>query len=336
LEEIDIQFPMCDIVWRSQKMAPNTCLQLIDGDRTLGRELRASDIYRIALDKNEALPPLDPAAHELVMFGLQYPVWRFSHDHGTLERLTGSDEQAEIIQQFHSTEKLQVRSLSQSFTSHETHGLDSASRKMDDLQLELCKLMSALQKWEHSLPLVKTFARSDLDRSSLMSGLILYHLGFLRLDSPLDDLHQIQYRLADNRTIDNDLIVSVRLWSKSSRGRRAAQRACDIWSMITREVERPTEKPVKFNLLAFIGLHHSAVVLWAYAGACEAMQNDAQYQNQPSLEGPNGIFVRSSGSFAVLRSIVKLYDSISPGRWSSFAQASEALAHHKLPSIKET
>jgi hypothetical protein len=215
LDEIDLKFPKCDAVWRGEKMDPIICLQMIESDQTIGRDLRASDIYRIALDREELLPPLDPSGHELLMFGLQSPIWRFSHDQDMFRRLTGHDRADEefagpVVCDGHTQ-------VSRILPNHDTHRLENAVRTMDDLKLELRRLMAALEKWERALPLVKSFARSNLDRSSLMSGLILYHLGFLRLDAPLEDLHQIQYRLADHRGIDNDMVISVRACTNSVR-----------------------------------------------------------------------------------------------------------------------
>jgi len=328
LEEIDLQFPMCDTVWRGEKMEPSLCLQMIDNDHTFGRDMWASDIYHIALDRNEALPPLDPPAHELLMFGLQYPVWRFSRDQNRFRRLLGNDGIDEIA---HLATRNKRRRLHGTSFEHETYRVDSATRHMDDLKMELERLKSALEKWEHALPLVKTFARTSLEKSSLMSGLLLFHLSYLRLDAPLGSLHQIQYRLVDHRSVDNDSVVSVREWTRSTRGRRASQRACDIWSMISREASN--ENSIKFNLLAFIGLHHGAVLLWAYAGGHDTSQSSNVDEEPLALADPERTVISKLQSSDVLRKFVGLYDKISSGRWSSFAQAAEALMKEELPEV---
>ncbi|KAH7070070.1 hypothetical protein FB567DRAFT_219099 [Paraphoma chrysanthemicola] len=330
LEEIDLCFPTCDSVWRGERMPSSLCIQLIDSDHSLGRELRASDVYRIAMDRKEPLPPLDPSGHELLMFGLQYPIWRFSRDESMLNQLVGNEdisEQAESPMEVHGHRK-------GSAADRETYRIDSATRQMDDLRLELSRLICALRKWEQALPLVKTFTRTDRDRSSLMSGLILYHLGFIRLEAPLASLHQIQYRLADGRIIDDELIASVRLWIDAPRCQRAAKRACNIWTIIAHETQKPSKIPIKFNLLAFIGLHHAAVILWSYAGGRKNPSNIEAEEIPLTLEDVDKGRIDLSDQFAVLGSFSKLYESISSGRWSSFAQAAEALSRQELPAVR--
>lgn len=349
MEEIDLQLPMCDAVWRSEKMPASLCLQMLEHDQTPGRELWASDIFRIAMDQNEPLPPLDPAGQELLMFGLQYPLWRFSKDQEMFARLTGDHEDpidygastafpkhtaAFITTRCSDLGRMDLRHPSKSATESEAHHLDSTVRRMENLRQERRRLLSALEKWERCLPLVKTFVRTNLDRSSLMSGLILFHLGYLRLHVPLEDLHQIQYRLADNRVVEDDLVTAVRKWANSRQGRLAAERACSIWTIIERESQVAKSKRVSFNLLAFIGLHHSAVLLWAYAGAHDSTVPSDLDESPLVLEGSDTIIVNESQSTKMLSSFVELYDRISPARWSSFAKAASTLSRKQFPQGK--
>ena len=350
MEEIDLQLPMCDAIWRSKKMSPSLCLQMIEHDQTPSRELWASDIYRIAMDKNEPLPPLDPAGQELLMFGLQYSIWRFSKDHNMFTRLSGglegfssddlssvsSDSPCESISsRSPGSERLSTRRLSKSATkSSETHCLDSTVRRMEDLRQQHRRLLSALEKWEQSLPLVKTFVRTNLDRSCLMSGLILFHLGHLRLHVPLEDLHQIQYRLADNLTIEDRLVDKARKWANSRQGRIAAERAYSIWNIIDRESKLEKEKRVNFNLLAFIGLHHSTVAVWAYTGACNDKINRNSVESSIVLEGCGETTAIDPQRIGTLSSFVDLYGRISPAGWSSFAKAAGTLSKQHFPVTK--
>ena len=350
MEEIDIRFPMCDAVWRGDKLPAALCLQMLEHDQTPGRELWASDIYRIAMDANEPLPPLDPCGQELLMFGLQYPIWRFSKDQGLFARLTGpldnstdcesvnisSESAADALGNIGpDLDRRDLRLLSKGTTRSEAHSLDSSVRRMEDLRQEHRRLLSALEKWENSLPLVKTFMKTNLDRSCLMSGLILFHLGYLRLNVPLEDLHQIQYRLADNRMVEEGLVDAARRWANSRHGRLAAERACSIWTIIERETRLEKAKRVNFNLLAFIGLHHGAVLLWAYAGARSLMGDKSPDLSPLVLEGPDPINVSESQSAKMLLSFVSLYGSISPARWSSFAKAASALSKRQFPQGTE-
>ncbi|KAH6877588.1 hypothetical protein BKA58DRAFT_77969 [Alternaria rosae] len=350
MEEIDLQLPMCDAIWRSKKMSASLCLQMIELDQTPSRELWASDIYRIAMDKNEPLPPLDPAGQELLMFGLQYSIWRFSKDQNMFARLSGdlggfdsddlssvsSDSPSEpILGRNPGSERPSTRRLSNSATkSSETHCLDSTVRRMEDLRQQHRRLLSALEKWEQGLPLVKTFVRTNLDRSCLMSGLILFHLGHLRLHVPLEDLHQIQYRLADNLTVEDRLVSKARKWANSRQGRIAAERACSIWKIIDRESKLEKEKRVNFNLLAFIGLHHSAVAVWAYTGTRNDKVNRNFVESSNVLEGLEETTAIDPQGIGILSSFVDLYGRISPAGWSSFAKAAATLSKQHFPDTK--
>lgn len=353
MEEIDLELPSCDTVWRAEKMPTQVCLYLIEHDRTPSRDMRASDIYRVALDPNEALPPLDPAGHELLLFGLQWPMWRFSRDQKVFERLTGQERDCLVQQQdvadspdsmIRSTATENTGSTSRnsnmqstSTTKFEVEHLDGSSRRMLDLASEYRRFMAALRKWELALPLVKGFVHTDGDRSSLLSSLILYHVGYLRLYAPVGDLHQIQYRLADNRPLDDALLRSVRQWANSDRGRLAAERACSIWCLITAESRKAQAQRVRFNLLAFTGLHHGAVLLWSYAGARD-LSSDLQSGRLPlsldMLDNPlSTTLVTRAESSKILGSFVRLYDLISPARWSSLAKAANNLANQDFPIL---
>lgn len=350
MEEIDLWLPTCDTVWRNGNLSASLCLQMIEHDQTPNRELWASDIFRIAMDSKEQLPPLSPAGQELLMFGLQYPIWRFSKDREMFVRLTGDRKElfgynhtpnvseATALPAFDTTPRStnQNTQAGSDFSSNsEAHHLESTVRQMGDLQQEYERLLSALAKWERSLPLVKTFVRTNLDRSSLMSSLILFHLGFIRLLAPLEDLHQVQYRMADGKEIDNGLVKTARSWAKSHHGQIAAERACNISNIITKELDVEVSKRVRFNLLAFIGLHHCAVLLWAYAAVKDSADSSGPHPPVLTLRPNNPVPVDKSQSAKFLSSFVELYDIISPAQWSSFAKATSMLSHRPFPQARE-
>jgi Fungal specific transcription factor domain/Fungal Zn(2)-Cys(6) binuclear cluster domain/Zinc finger, C2H2 type len=327
LEEIDLPFSTCDAMWRAEPMSTQACLHVIDHDRTPGAAFRASDVFRIALDPAESLPPLDPAGHELLLFGLQKAIWQFSHDHHTLARLTGREAYADQRPVFdnHAAAKFRVRNESISApTAHdpETSRLEHSGRRMQKLFAEYGDLLSALTKWEKALPWVKSFANGTHDRSSLLSSLVLLHLGYLRLLAPIEEFHQVQYRLAEARLADADTLRSIELWANSSSAGPAAERACNIWALITRELQKEDRERVKCNLLAFIGLHHSAVLLWSYAGAHSGISTDL---DQPCLPPQNdstpGVPIIREESENILSSFADLFNRVSTGGWSSFAKA---------------
>ena len=353
LEEIDLELPSCDAVWRAEKMSPQVCLYMIEHDRTPSRDIKASDIYRIALDPDETLPLLDPSGHELLLFGLQWPLWRFSRDQKVFERLTGQDRDC-LVQQQDAVESPESvtrsvatgvsssgirssKSASTALTRLEADCLDSCSRKMSDFAFECGRFMAALRKWEQALSQVKKLVHTEGDRSSLLSSLVLYHLGYLRLYAPIQDLHQIQYRLANGGKLEAPLIHSVWQWANSSRARLAAKSACSIWSLINTESRKAQNTRVRFNLLAFTGLHHGAVLLWSYMGARD-LADDMQSGAPPlfletSDDTISKTMVTSAESSNILSSFVTLYDLISPARWSSFAQAANTLSKLSFPSL---
>lgn len=348
LDEIDLELPSCESIWRGERLPAHVCLKVIEQDRTLGRNLRFSDIYRIALDRQEQLPALEASGHELLLFGLQCPVWRLSRDSEMFQRLTGNDiEYPELDPKssFHSAnfpyEGVELRPVTRlsnsgrwAATTAEVDHLDGPSRQMADLKIESDRLTSALQRWKQSLPFVKTLIHSGASRSSLFSSLILYHLSYLRLNTPLGDLHKIQYRLADDRPIEDSFLEAVFQWANTTRGRFAAEHACNIWSLIVNECQRSETIRAQFNLLAFTGLHHAAVVLWSYAGAHDPMY-DAREDLPLALVYPAemkpSITICRSQTKILLASFVGLYDLISPARWSSFAKAATELSTHEFP-----
>lgn len=330
LQEIDLEFPTCDTVWRADPMHDGACLHMIEHDRTPSRNIRASDIYRIALDPNEALPPLDPGAHELLLFGLQRPLWQFSHDHEIFERLTVAQRPASCRKS--DGQRASVLLLSPE-AYPESDRLDLSGRKMSKMLSDYDQLLQALSKWEMALPWVKSFANGDHENISLFSGLVLFHLGYLRLFCPVEDVHSIQYRLAKSSTVDEHLVQSVRRWTSTPHAQQAIDSACKIWSLIKSECERQDGARVKFNLLAFIGLHHSAAALWCYAGARADVSSQGDSDPGPVLaQGLRpGLPITREGIPTVLASFVDLFHQISPGRWSSFAEAATALAAEGFP-----
>lgn len=365
-DEVNLGLPSCDIVWRGKRMLPEVCLQLIDQSRPLGRPMRFSDIYRVAMDRKEHLPPLEPTSYELLMFALQKPVWKFSNDPDMFERLTGEEYcnlPMEPINELLPRHGYAPRGESSVMAGASYHTgsrrttlsdhLHNTERQMADLKDEYKQVFLALEKWKSSLTFVKTLVQTQGDRTSLLSSLLLYNLSYLRLYAPVSDLHRLQYQLVEGfRPLNNrnkSPLQTVCRWVKTPRARLAAEYAGQIWELITNESKIPEEKRAKFNLIAFTALHHTATVLWAYASAHDHSSpldsplaeggDDEDVAEHRRLElrsaDPDAPRIRvcRSQSKAVLKSLVRLYAIISPGRWSSFAQAAADLSKHQLPPI---
>jgi hypothetical protein len=362
LGEIDLAFPSCETVWRSEKLPPRLCLQLIESDKTPGRDLRASDIYRIALEKDEALPPLDPIGHDLLALGLLWPVWEFTRDQDLFlgqtddeprastapptdggsthtpsgipsPGLSGLEEGTSRSQQHRillTTRMLATPTLS------EVERLESAPRQMSDFSAGYGRLLCAWQKWESCVPWVKSLVRTDFDRSGLMSSLLFYHLAFVYLSCPISCLHQIQYGLADNRPLDSGQLQLAYRWANSSRARLAAERAISICSLIGKQNPPRKRTDVKFNLLAYIALHRAIVLLWAFAGANDSVNSGESTGAQFTLQigASPEIPINRSNSANMISYLVRLYDTISPGRWTPFAEAARPLANTPFPQLR--
>ncbi|CEN59945.1 hypothetical protein ASPCAL02386 [Aspergillus calidoustus] len=405
MQDMHLTLPSCDAVWGSEKVPARLCLEMIKHDRTPSRHLMASDIIHIALEQDEPLPPLDPSAYEMLLFGLQSCIWRFSSDPAIFRRLTGASTGDNMWScptiapgdaQHHRRpppHEPSTAAPAHSFGYPELHNLRHSSRKMQDLSNDYTRLLCALEKCEAALPLVRAFVYTSRDQMSLMSSLILLHLGHLLLYTPIDTLHQIQYLMADGKRPDPDLLQPAYEWANSPGAHRAAKRAVAIWSLIASASSSLSsssstssdpslaasssssssssstlgggdEQILKFNLVAFLGLHHSAVLLWAYSGACESLgpgtigeergggvaqtatdtppagNTSLSRSLSLSLHAPRSpaetpILIHRRNAARVLECFVWAYTLISPSRWSSFAKAATALSDMAFPSRRQ-
>ncbi|OAL52686.1 hypothetical protein IQ07DRAFT_671272 [Pyrenochaeta sp. DS3sAY3a] len=355
LEEIALDFPACNSVFNSPAtLDPRLALDMIEHHRTPYQDVRASDVFHVLLESNEMLPPLEPIAHEILLFGLQSHVWRFSFDRQLLERLTsgtGAHAELEVITGGDASASVEVprsdkvefpckRPRKDTFTS-ELDSLDNRSYHMADLTAERQRLMVALAKWERALPFAKTLARNEEDRSYLLSSLILYHLSVMRLHALVEDIHQIHYRLADKQPVSHELMFRVIAWTRSARARIAVERVRSICSLITQETLRgPTRS--RFNFNAYVGLHHGAAILWAYQGATDQDQINER-QSVSSISGSLHLSTtevssptssaqpHKAESSGLLETFEQLFHAMSPARWSSFAEVARTLTTLVFP-----
>ncbi|KAH7355203.1 hypothetical protein BKA65DRAFT_395334 [Rhexocercosporidium sp. MPI-PUGE-AT-0058] len=340
-EEFDMELPGSDLVWGTEQMPANVCLQIIEQDKSLGRRVLFSDMHRIALDEEEPFPALEPIGSELLLFALQPSLWRYSRDPHMFQRLTGEEmgySSREAQGMLNQASYFEAETTQYSPSASSTRGADVfevSSRQMLDLQRGYRRVTLALSKWKQSLSLTKMFVQSDRDRTSLLGSLILYHLSYLRLHAPIGDLHQISHQLADRRSIEKKLIKSVHQWANTPHAKLAVDHAISIWALIMKETARP--KGSKYTLVAFTGLHHGAVVLWGYIGAHDfshEIPDSAFSLVDPNNTRPN-ILVGPSQLEDIMSSYIQLYRLISSGRWSSFARAAINLSTHSFPSAEE-
>ncbi|KAH7008951.1 fungal-specific transcription factor domain-containing protein [Ilyonectria destructans] len=330
LEEIHLEFPTCRIVWAGERMEPRQALDIIDHDRTPSYSLLASDIYHIALDRGESLPPLEPLAHELLLFGLQGPLWRFSHDKDLFERLTGKQGNEDLCRIPYEQTELAFNRRPE-LMALETESLDTLSRRMADLVADRERLLFALGKWERALPMVKTFSQSEQDRSFMLSGLILYHVGYMRLLAPIEEVHQIQYHVMNGSPVDSTMVQNIVRWADSPQATVAVSRVGSVWSLLDKESRRSPNNRSKINILAFIGLHHGAALLWAFVG-CRRDKTESEWL--PLLGFDNSFPLPVSddglGESGMFQPFIDLYDRINPAGWASFVEATKVLARNRF------
>jgi hypothetical protein len=360
LEEIDLEFPTCNSIFNGgADLQPRLALDIIEHHRSPNQDMRASDIFHVLLERDEILPPLEPVAHEILLFGLQSHVWRFSYDRQLLERLTagtgadlgvgagfsetheGDPHGSEDFLLFDFLRYPSRKRRRDTFTSN-AESLDNQSYRMADLVSEQQRLMAAMAKWERALPLAKSFARNEEDRSYLLSSLILYHLSFMRLHAPVDDVHQIHYRLANKQSVPQDVLDNVLAWKRSARARIAVKRVHSVCSLITQESQRD-QKRSQLNFNAYVGLHHGAGILWAYHAATDQEEIDMHMSasgssDSSSMHHDEGLAtafrLHNKVKIAdLLHKIEDLFHAMSPARWSSFAEVVHALTTLAFPAL---
>ncbi|KAI5205111.1 hypothetical protein E4T39_03147 [Aureobasidium subglaciale] len=120
-EEVDLELPYSDTLWTTKRQFAREYISAVSREHSLCRGIIFSDLVRVALDPNEVLPLLQPLEHELLLYGLQYSVWRFSHDPSMFKRLTGHDatkESAPTMSDFELLDKEDARSLARATKRH--------------------------------------------------------------------------------------------------------------------------------------------------------------------------------------------------------------------------
>ncbi|KAJ5710571.1 hypothetical protein N7488_004727 [Penicillium malachiteum] len=327
-EEIYLDLPASDELWQNlDKISNNQLLVQLQAEFSEAQGLPFCDLVRVAEDRGEALLNMNVRGYELLIFGLQDRVWRFSHDRSMFSRLTGRSESTTLHLNCANNSFVNGRtSISRPSQSDQ---LGITFRKMNDLQDDCRRITQTLQKWEQSFAATRTIQRFNGDRSSVMSSMLLLHLSFLRLCTPLTDLHSAAYNIMEKKPVEQGKLKALFEWAKSSEAMQAVGYIQQIWSLLHHEINRSGAKKAKYNLLTFSCLHHAAVIIWAYAGTHQAQDTDV-----PELIGHDesgAIPLIRDNSQILLRSVVSLYRRLIPRGWISFAAAAEQLATHPFP-----
>ncbi|KAI9733874.1 MAG: hypothetical protein M1834_002529 [Cirrosporium novae-zelandiae] len=353
-EEINLELPCFDAAWLnkfeqvkafSQNAAPTT--------HTASKKYLYSDLVQIAIDQDEALPALQPIEYELVLCGLQYSVWRFCHDPDLFIRLTGVDgssdfnietEDEMFAPPQHTSAEAGQDNASKNFDcSGETDDLlDFSRRKMNVLRSEKHRILFALRKWKQSLFSQGRAVESPRERGATLGSLLLYHLSFIRLYAPMDDLLSIALHLDDDDDEHYDdkklLVDRATVWSKKPQADATLRHACAIWSLVNKELKRSLDCRAMFNLLTLASLHRSAIVVWAYAGT---HNNDSSLAVSPDTitRQPSPVLLLENlricreNTRALISNFATLIErvSFSKGIWPSFYPIARRLADFPFP-----
>jgi hypothetical protein len=227
---------------------------------------------------------------------------------------------------FATIDRSQVRQSREQFEDHFLQRF----RHMKELRADNERTFFALWKWWSMFNAIRSKQLSPNDRSSIGSSLLLYHLSFLRIFAPIDELHHISHHITTGKVADVDILNHVWTWSQSEQCRVAARHACKIWNVLSAECARPLETQARLDFIAAISLHHAAIVIWTFAGTHEET-SDLKLGSNDGAEV--GVPVVKEQSQHLMAMFVQLFDCISPA-WasrSSFCAAAVRISGTNFP-----
>ena len=356
-DEVELPLPCSDSLWRNEdSLSKEEYLVSIRAERKSSSQMLYCDLMKIFLERQESKPVLEAAGYELCLFGLQAAVWQFAHGQHVFERLTGVDWQ-NLSRSIPSArpdrgtigndESSGVDSLSglaadlgssssrlglmaQASGTHldqslgDPDSLGRVYRLMNDMKADRARVEGALESCFQGFLAVRRLASTTQHRETLMSTMLLLHMSYMQLNTPLQQLHHISYRAANNHTVNKEILKSVQAWARSDAASRAAQEATAICEMIHLEQKRPSERRARFNFLAFVSVHHAAVVLWTIS---ELRSNNEpstprRGEHYPTFE--TGLHKRDTRG--LLQACAQIFYHLSSLGGASFGAAAESLS----------
>lgn len=246
-EEIQIELPAAYSLWLPvERRTPQQQLYAVcqDQERSSCKGMLFSDLVSIALERDEAHPPLLAHERELLLFGLQYSVWRFSLNTEVVLRLCKVDQ----------------------YDSASLDLMDRGARTMKDLRRDKERVSSALRRWQAVVPVSSVKQNGPLDRTIRMSGELLYHLSMMRMNTPTNMLHQAAYQATNAGNVKEHMREKILTWSNTSSCEASLRHALMLRDLIRLETQRDAKVRCCFNILALIGLFQAAVVVWVCRG----------------------------------------------------------------------
>jgi hypothetical protein len=327
-EEVDLELPYSDTLWSTKRQFDREYIAAVSTERSLCRDTIFSDLVRIALDPNEVLPLLQPLEHELLLYGLQYSVWRFSHDLGIFKRLTGHDTNiiANPLIDDHSSVSVDVIHLA----DHDH--LDYSTRKMGVLLQERQNVICALRKWKLMVASSQMSNQHGHNRTTYLGGLILFHLSFLRLHAPVGSIQQIVYLQGGPSESSKELVRSILEWSCSGTATIAIKHACSMWTLIEKETSRSIDSQARYTILTVISVYQAATVIWAVAGACERSRQSLDMMGSSKRIDKQQIELCRTNTPSLMNMFAELFPKMTStwGVQSSFLKMIQGLAARTL------
>ncbi|KAJ9654476.1 hypothetical protein H2198_006485 [Neophaeococcomyces mojaviensis] len=342
-EEMDVELPCSRYLWHNNFGSNATYVSAIRQELSMSYQtILFSDLIRLTYDEEEKIPHLDLLSHELLMNATQEKVWAACSGKATLQRLVphvdsfSKDSIADPVEVDESPDSAVHYATKKAGKSMEGL-LATHSRKLLSTRLCIKKTVLMLRKC-HNSQLTREIPSDISERSSLLSCLLIYHLGFLQLNAPLQLIQSICHMDGDTRLGQPELWAKLWTWRRSLNSREALSHATAIYELLNHEARRPSSDRAYVNFLTMIGLYHSATLVWVYANTCEIQQTVGDIGFE-SIELDNiYIQVKGNQSRALMEAFGLLFRRINPA-WasrSSFCAAIKRLEGLVFPAIPQT
>jgi hypothetical protein len=311
-EELNITLPCSDEEWTYVGPAWQTkMVSLMERTENLHQRLYFSDIYRILLEEDEILARIDPAHHRLLLLALQSEVWKFCHDGQIFSRLCG-------VQSVDEVKKRRDDVFYESSATVKWRNMNTLVKNHD-------KIIRTLQKWKKSFTADVNHAETTLTKQLNLSSRITYHSYYVALNAPLDILHSLADDPHNTKRLEKHH-QAAKKWASTSQAQTAIFHSNEIWSTLHAELQKPPAERASFNIASLIGLHHSAALIWVYAGL---FTEEHESFNRPTTYA--GYSVNQSNSSIQMKTIQSLMKQISPKSgwmWSSLERLETLSQHH--------
>lgn len=342
-KEINLHLPCSRYLWLTSFNSTDVLAAAIRQENSTDKhEIIFCDLARIAIEPREDLPHIAMLPQELLMNAMQEQVWEACAAKASLERLKPEGlkdglafdsgiEDGNPAKLDHALD-LSTPSDNPLFANASIDSqLAQNRRKMASMRLSIQSSIAALKKCRSSVlrdssRLSNILEMSVPHRSSLLSCLLTYHLGFLQLNAPLDTMHKICHLTSTNNEARRDASLrQVSLWASSRDACVAVRHSTTIYSLLRSETLRAVGHRASVNFLTMIGLYHSAVVTWVYAHARDAENgNESLTPAAGVLNVQSGFDQPSANAKPSMEDFLQVFHDITPA-WAARSSFSEAI-----------